>query len=132
MLGATIGRIANRIDHATVKDLNGQDYQLSPNDGENVCHSGPEGFHHRLFDGPIVDHIGNRTIVTYDLHVKHLEDNLPGTINVFVKYTIEEEQKPGNVTAGIVGIEYDVRMIEDAQETAIAMTNHRFQIPEVS
>jgi len=57
--------------------------------------------------------------------VNHLEDNFPGTINVFVKYTVEEEEKPGGVVAGKVGIEYDVRLLEGAQETAIAMTNHR-------
>ena len=124
-LGATIGRIANRIDHARVKDLNGQDYQLSPTEGENVCHSGPEGFHHRIFDGPIVDNEGDKQIVTYNLHVKHLEDNFPGTINVFVKYTIEEVKKVRGVLVGTLGIEYDVRLLGDAEETAIAMTNHR-------
>jgi aldose 1-epimerase len=99
---------------------------LSPNDGENVVHSGPEGFHHRIFDGPIVDHEGDKQIVTYDLHVKHMEDNFPGAINVFVKYTVEEEEKPGGVTAGKIGIEYDVRLLGEAQETAIAMTNHSY------
>jgi galactose mutarotase-like enzyme len=58
--------------------------------------------------------------------VKHLKDNFPGTINVFVKYTIEEETKPGGAIAGKIGIEYDVRLLGDALETAIAMTNHRY------
>jgi aldose 1-epimerase len=107
--------------------LNEQEYQLSPNEGENVCHSGPEGFHHQLFNGPILDHEGNKQTVTYYLLVKHLEDNFPGTVNVFVKYTIEEEKIFGGFTAGKVGIEYDVRLTGDAQETAIAMTNHRFE-----
>ena len=65
-------------------------------------------------------------MVTYDLHVKHLEDNFPGSINVFVKYTVEEEEKPGGVIAGKIGIEYDVRLLGEADETAIAMTNHRY------
>ena len=60
--------------------------------------------------------------------MKHLEDNFPGTINVFVKYVIEEETKPGGAIAGKVGIEYDVRLLGDAQETTIAMTNHRHLI----
>jgi galactose mutarotase-like enzyme len=95
-----------------------------------VVHSGPEGFHHRIFDGPIVDHDGDKQIVTYDLHVQHLEDKFPGTINVFVKYTIEEEEKPGRVSAGKVSIEYDVRLLGGAKETAIAMTNHRLFVIE--
>ena len=98
---------------------------MSPNEGENVCHSGPEGFHHKIFEGPLLDKEGNKQIVTYNLHVKHLEDNFPGTINIFVKYTVEEEEKPGHLLAGKVGIEYDVRLLGDAKETAIAMTNHR-------
>jgi galactose mutarotase-like enzyme len=69
--------------------------------------------------------------VTYDLQVNHLEDKFPGSINVFVKYTIEEDEKPGGVTAGKVGIEYDVRIIGDAEETAIAMTNHRSQTQQL-
>ena len=60
--------------------------------------------------------------------MKHLEDNFPGTINVFVKYTIEEEDKLGRTKAGTLGIEYDVRLLGDAKETAIAMTNHRSDI----
>jgi len=69
--------------------------------------------------------------VTYDWQVKHLEDKFPGSINVFVKYTVEEEEKPGGVIAGKVGIEYDVRLIDDeVEETAIAMTNHRYSLLE--
>jgi len=109
-----------------VRNLNGQDYQLSPNDGENVCHSGPEGFHHRIFEGPIIDCEGHKQIITYSLQLKHLEDNFPGSINVFVKYTVEEETKVGGFEAGKIGIEYDVRLLGDAEETAIAMTNHRY------
>jgi aldose 1-epimerase len=63
--------------------------------------------------------------------VKHLEDNFPGTINVFVKYTVEEEERLGGVIAGKLGIEYDVRLLGNAQETAIAMTNHRFDVFKV-
>jgi galactose mutarotase-like enzyme len=58
--------------------------------------------------------------------VKHLEDNFPGSVNVFVKYIVEEEEKPGRSTAGKVGIEYDVRLVGEAQETAIGMTNHTY------
>jgi galactose mutarotase-like enzyme len=93
-----------------------------------VCHAGPEGFHHRIFEGPvyqIVDHEPDKQIITYDLKVQHLEDNFPGTIQVTVKYTIEEEDKLGGVVAGKLGIEYEVRLLEGALETAIAMTNHR-------
>ena len=91
-----------------------------------MVHSGPDGFHHRVFEGPVLGHEGDTQIVTYDLQVKNLEDKFPGTIHVLVKYTVEEETKPGGAIAGKVGIEYDVRLLGDAGETAIAMTNHRY------
>jgi len=131
-LGATIGRIANRIDHAKIKGLNGQDYQLTPNEGENVCHSGPEGFHHRVFEGPVISNEGSKQTVEYTSTVKHLEDKFPGTINVSVKYHVEEEEHPGGVIAGKLGIEYQVDLLGDAEETAIAMTNHRFVVLNMS
>lgn len=111
---------------ARLVGVNGLDYQLSSNDGVNVVHSGPEGFHHRKFEGPILGQEGDTQTVTYNLQVNNLEDNFPGTINVFVRYIIEEETKPGGAITGKVGIEYDVRLLGDAQETAIAMTNHRY------
>ena len=42
-LGATIGRVGNRIGKA-VFSLNGKTYELAKNDGENHLHGGKEGF----------------------------------------------------------------------------------------
>ena len=112
-----------------MNSVNGQDYQLSPNDGANVVHSGPEGFHHRVFEGPTVldeGNDGNRLVVAYFLDVKHMDDKFPGTIKIMVKYSLDEEVKPGGAVAGIIGIQYEARIVGEAKETAIAMTNHRY------
>ncbi|MBR3004556.1 MAG: galactose-1-epimerase, partial [Lachnospiraceae bacterium] len=42
-LGATIGRVGNRIGGAAFT-LNGQTYELAKNDGENHLHGGIKGF----------------------------------------------------------------------------------------
>lgn len=42
--GATIGRVGNRIGGACFT-LEGQEYHLAKNDGENSLHGGPGGFH---------------------------------------------------------------------------------------
>ena len=47
-LGGTIGRYANRIGGARFT-LNGQEFLLTANEGENCLHGGSVGFHKRLF-----------------------------------------------------------------------------------
>src|SRR5580658_1782020 len=42
--GPIVGRYANRIAHAKFT-LDGKDYTLPKNDGDNTLHSGPDGFH---------------------------------------------------------------------------------------
>ena len=48
-LGATIGRYANRIGGAAFT-LNGKEYRLSANEGENQLHGGAPGFDKRVWD----------------------------------------------------------------------------------
>lgn len=44
LFGATVGRVANRIENAAFV-LNGRQYHLDKNEGENCNHSGFHGFH---------------------------------------------------------------------------------------
>ena len=46
--GATIGRVANRVADSRFV-LNGKTYELVRNDGKNNLHSGPYGYHRRLW-----------------------------------------------------------------------------------
>ena len=51
-MGAINGRCANRIAGAAF-DINKRHYQLSPNEGHNLLHSGPDGLHSRVWQvGP--------------------------------------------------------------------------------
>ena len=47
-LGNCIGRYANRIGGARF-ELNGKEYRLTPNEGENLLHGAAEGFDRRLW-----------------------------------------------------------------------------------
>ena len=47
-VGAIAGRYANRIGGARFT-LDGETHQLTPNEGENQLHGGPEGFSHRVW-----------------------------------------------------------------------------------
>ncbi len=46
--GALIGRYGNRIGHGTFK-LDGKQYTLPKNDGDNTLHGGPQGFDKRVW-----------------------------------------------------------------------------------
>ena len=52
-LGAVVGRYANCI-HKAQAQINGQTYQLFPNEGDNQLHGGPEGFHGKLWTADVV------------------------------------------------------------------------------
>ncbi len=47
-MGALIGRVGNRIGGSQFT-LNGQTYPLTPNNGPNNLHGGPEGFNLRMW-----------------------------------------------------------------------------------
>ena len=56
-----IGRVANRIAKARFT-LNGQEYKLTKNEGDNQLHGGLQGFHHKFYE---VEEIENGLRITY-------------------------------------------------------------------
>ncbi len=86
-LGATIGRVANRIKDGTFT-LEGKDYQLALNNGGNTLHGGTVGFHQRLFT-PAVDSEG--------LHLTYIspdgEEGFPGEVVFVVTYNLTNDNK---------------------------------------
>src|SRR5205809_7925116 len=69
--GETIGRIANRIQNATIKDLNGRSYQLAANNGPNSIHGGSVGWGKKIFQGPILELRDGKEIAVFKLKVEH-------------------------------------------------------------
>ncbi|MDE6505572.1 MAG: galactose mutarotase [Clostridia bacterium] len=82
--GAAIGRVANRIARGSFT-LNGKEYSLAKNNGENHLHGGYEGFDKKLFT--VVAH--TESSVTMQYLSPDGEENYPGNLTFTVKFTVE-------------------------------------------
>ena len=112
--GKTIGRVANRMKgHAFV--VNGERYEVEPNEGENVLHGGNKGLSNQFFELNTIK--GNDKVeVIYTKKVGHLEDGYPGNLEVEVKYIV-------GVNDNEIDIEFKAKSDMD---TTLALTNHTY------
>jgi aldose 1-epimerase len=105
---ALIGRYGNRIAHAKFT-LDGKEYTLTKNDGDNTLHGGPNGFHNQLWTGHIV---------ADGVELKYLskdgEEGYPGNLSVTVKYTLEGSD-----------LKIDYSAVTD-KDTVLNLTNHSY------
>jgi aldose 1-epimerase len=108
--GALIGRYGNRIGGARFT-LNGHEYKLAKNDGDNSLHGGTRGFDKRVWTakeaGPAALQL---TYVSKDG-----EEGYPGTLSVTVLYTLTD--------ANELKIEYTATTDKD---TVLNLTNHSY------
>jgi len=111
--GATIGRFANRIENSNF-ELNGVNYKVAKNDGENHLHGGIVGFDKVVWEKTPESQEYNQNI-EFSYLSKDGEEGYPGNLNVKVKYTVTEEDE--------LKIEYYA--ISD-KDTIINLTNHSY------
>jgi len=111
--GATIGRFANRIENSNF-ELNGVNYKVAKNDGENHLHGGIVGFDKVVWEKTPESQEYNQSI-EFSYLSKDGEEGYPGNLNVKVKYTVTEEDE--------LKIEYYA--ISD-KDTIINLTNHSY------
>lgn len=108
--GAIIGRYGNRIGNARFS-LDGVDYKLDKNDGENSLHGGARGFDKRLWQVSSVS--------PQSLELKYRsadgEEGYPGNLNATVKYTLTD--------ANELRIDYSATTDKD---TVVNLTNHSY------
>lgn len=107
--GKTIGRFANRISHARFC-LDGVEYELTPNDGENSLHGGPSGFMNRIWTEEILaDEIAFHYVSADG------EEGYPGELKTTVVYKWTDDNE--------LIISY--RAVTD-KTTIVNLTNHTY------
>lgn len=108
--GATVGRNGNRIADAKLS-INGAEYKLEKNDGENNLHSGTNGLCYKIWD--IEKAVDNS--VTFSCVSRDLEQGFPGNMTAKVTYTLGEEND--------LSIDYEA--VSD-KDTVANFTNHSY------
>ncbi len=111
--GAIIGRVCNRI-HNCRYTLNGVEYKLFANDGNNSAHGGKIGFNKRIWDVVSCDDGEEPTIVLKYVS-PDMEENYPGTLTTTVTYKLVKE--------GGLSIRYEAVTDKD---TIVNLTNHSY------
>ncbi len=108
-LGATVGRCANRIAKGRFT-LNGKEYVLACNNGNNHLHGGETGFTHRVWN--VTRFEGN--LVELSRFSPDGEDGYPGNLIVKVTYKLVDSA---------LNIHY---CAEADQDTLCNLTNHSY------
>lgn len=112
--GALIGRYGNRIAKGKFT-LDGKEYQLAVNNGENHLHGGPKGYHNVVWDARQFKNAQNEDA----LELKYLspdgDEGYPGNLSVTVTYTLTNENE--------LKIEYSATT---DKETPVNITHHSF------
>jgi aldose 1-epimerase len=108
-MGGLIGRWANRIAQARF-ELDGIDYTLDRNEGDNLLHGGSAGFHRAIWEASE----DNGTLVMR-LESPEGDAGFPGNVTVQVRYTLDDE--------GTLTLDYEA--ISDAP-TPLNLTSHPY------
>ena len=109
-IGATIGRHAGRIKNGAFS-INGKAYQQVTNDRGHTVHSGPDGFHSRLFD---IQSLTESEVVFHYLSPDG-EAGSPGNLQVTVTYRLQDDNS--------LILDFDGECDAD---TILNMTNHAY------
>ncbi len=112
-MGATVGRFANRIRGGKFV-LDGKEYTLNKNSGENHIHGGVDNFSFKVF-GAYLSEGNDASSVMFTLFSPDGEEGYPGNIDVSVTYTLTDDNE--------LSIEY--KAVSD-KNTIINMTNHSY------
>lgn len=110
--GATIGRSGNRIAQSRFT-LDGKEIVLTPNEGANNLHSGPDGFEKKIWTASEISE--DKNAVTFSRISPDGENGFPGEFNVSVTYEMTEENELRIVYGGVCD-----------QTTIANMTNHSY------
>lgn len=107
-MGATVGRVANRIEKGQF-EINGIQYQCPCNNNGNCLHGGIDGFDLRVFEAKEEE---NKVI--FNLISPDMDEGFPGELKLTVTYELLED-----------GFCYQTEAISN-QDTCCSITNHAF------
>ena len=107
--GALIGRYGNRIGKARFS-LDGKDYQLTANEGENTLHGGGRGFDKVIWG---VEPAGKTSAARLTYVSPDGEEGYPGTLTTTVTYTLTDDNE--------FRIDYEATT---DKPTVVNLTNH--------
>ena len=110
--GATIGRVANRIENSCF-EINKIQYKVAKNEAENHLHGGIVGFDKVVWEE--IQNTDNNESIEFSYLSKDGEEGYPGNLEIKVKYTITEDNE--------LKIEYFA--VSD-KDTLVNLTNHSY------
>jgi aldose 1-epimerase len=110
-MGAFVGRYANRIGGAKFT-LDGKEYQLAKNNGENSLHGGQKGSRFCVYDARQINDSSVEMFYTY----KNGEENYPGTLATRVYYEVTEDNA--------LVVDYQAHSVD--KNTVANFTTHSF------
>jgi aldose 1-epimerase len=108
-LGATVGRVGNRIGGAAFP-LNGEQVTLVPNEGPNQLHGGPDSYDKRRWAVELLD----ESAVRFRLFSPHGDNGFPGDLSAAVTY---------RVSGSTLRLDFEG---ESSADTIYAPTNHMY------
>jgi aldose 1-epimerase len=111
--GAVIGRYANRIGGARFT-LNGKDYNLYKNNGDNCLHGGRVGYGRRVW-GVYAVSDGENPSAAFLYVSPDGEDNFPAEARIVARYTLSDQNS----------LEIEYSAVSDS-DTVINLTNHAY------
>ncbi|HHV98372.1 MAG TPA: galactose mutarotase [Clostridiaceae bacterium] len=111
--GAIIGRHANRIEDS-VFEINGKEYRLNANEGENHLHGGLKGFDKVVWNAEIIKNSDGECLqLSYTS--PDGEENYPGNLDTKVTYTLTNDN----------ALRIDYYAVSD-KDTVVNLTNHSY------
>ncbi len=113
-IGVTVGRVANRITGAAFT-LQGKEYKLTANDGDNQLHSGPDGLHTKRWSSTSQVHDDAVEVVFSTTSADGEGGGFPGNLAVEVSYRLTNHNE----------LILSYRTTTD-KATPVSLTNHAY------
>jgi aldose 1-epimerase len=111
--GATVGRYSNRIKSGKFS-IDGREYQVSQNEGDNTVHGGFVGFDQKVWSSETIENSGEVGI-RFSCESADGEEGYPGKMKVSVEFKLNNENA--------LSIKYDAVCDKD---TVVSLTNHSY------